>query len=243
MRIAICDDQAENTHALREQIREVCAKLDIELFEIMLFTDGVELVKHYTEQKAFDLIFLDIDMPRISGMEAAQEIRRVSSNVLIVFVTAYQEYMREAFKVEAFDYLVKPVNLRELQDVMKRCMAKYKQQYGHISVKTRQKETVLLSTNEILFAQSHLHHVILTMQDGTEYEVLMKLDELEEKLKQYPQFARCHQSYLANLEYVDALQSDGFAVKKGYRHIAAFVPVSRKRMQQVKSQYLTYRMG
>ena len=109
----------------------------------------------------YDIIFLDIDMPHISGMETAQEIRRVNSSVLIVFVTSYQEYMRDAFRVEAFDYLVKPVNIRELNDVLKRCMAKYTQRYEQIAIKTVEKEMIALSINEILFIQSHLHHIIM----------------------------------------------------------------------------------
>ncbi|MBQ2776872.1 MAG: response regulator transcription factor [Peptococcaceae bacterium] len=243
MRIAICDDRAENVRSLREQIKEVCARLDVAVSEIAVFTDGMELLKEYMAHQAFDIIFLDIDMPRISGMEAAREIRLVNDNVLIVFVTSYQEYMRDAFKVEAFDYLVKPVHIRELHDVLKRCMAKYTQRYGQIVIKTVEKEMIALSTNEILFIQSHLHHIIITMNDGTEYAALMKLDQMEEILRDYSQFVRCHQSYIANLEYTDAIQSDCFTIKKAYRHIAEQVPISRNRMQKVKAQYLTYRMG
>ena len=242
MRIAICDDRAENTKSLREQIRTVAAQLDLELTAVELFTDGTELLKEYMAHQAFDIIFLDIDMPHISGMETAQEIRRVNSSVLIVFVTSYQEYMRDAFRVEAFDYLVKPVNIRELHDVLKRCMAKYTQRYEQIAIKTVEKETIALSTNEILFIQSHLHHIIITMNDGTEYAAHMKLDQMEETLHDYAQFVRCHQSYIANLEYTDAIQSDCFTIKKAYRHIAEQVPISRNRMQKAKVQYLTYRM-
>lgn len=243
MRIAICDDRAENIKSLREQIRTVAAQLDLELIAVELFTDGMELLKEYMAHQAFDIIFLDIDMPHISGMETAQEIRRVNSSVLIVFVTSYQEYMRDAFRVEAFDYLVKPVNIRELNDVLKRCMAKYTQRYEQIAIKTVEKEMIALSTNEILFIQSHLHHIIITMNDGTEHAALMKLDQMEEKLSDYAQFVRCHQSYIANLEYADAMQSDCFIIKKVYRHISEQVPISRNKMQKVKAQYLKYRMG
>ena len=243
MRIAICDDRAENVQSLREQIKEVCARLDVAVSEIAVFTDGMELLKEYMVHQAFDIIFLDIDMPRISGMETAREIRLVNDNVMIVFVTSYQEYMRDAFKVEAFDYLVKPVNIRELHDVLKRCMAKYTQRYGQVAIKTVEKEMIALSTNEILFIQSHLHHIIITMNDGTEYAAHMKLDRMEETLHDYAQFVRCHQSYIANLEYTDAIQSDCFTIKKVYRHIAEQVPISRNRMQKAKSQYLKYRMG
>mgnify|MGYP002508438436 CR=1 FL=1 len=74
---------------------------------ITLFSDAISLLDSIKQKNFYDIIFLDIDMPQLSGMDCAKEIRRLSSDNIIVFVTNYSEYMPNAFTVEAFDFIVK----------------------------------------------------------------------------------------------------------------------------------------
>lgn len=242
MHIAICDDQPEQVQILKEQIKAVCAKRDYSVSKWSVYHSGEELLEAHNAQDKYDIIFLDVDMPGLSGMETAHRLRGMDSEALIIFVTSYLEYMRDAFRVEAFDYLVKPVHIRELDDLMKRCVVKYSQRYGKISVKTVQRETQILSCHKILCIQSRLHHIEITMTDGVVHAVLMKLSQIEEMLKPYSQFVRCHQSYMVNLDCVEAIQQNSFVINKDFQYIQTLIPISRKHLAQVKERYLNYHL-
>lgn len=241
MKIGICDDDLGQLTLLKAQIKEVCAMRDISDISITAYSSGNELLESELV-RMFDIVFLDIDMPELSGMETAQKLRERECEALIVFVTSYQEYMRDAFKVEAFDYLVKPVVIRELDNVIQRCVQKHEQRYGKLSIKTIEKENTVLSCKKIVLLQSRLHHIDIVMNDGTRHTALMRLDQIGEELRDYVQFARCHQSYIVNLDYVESILQSSFKLKKQFQYIQKEVPISRKYLSSMKERYLKYHL-
>ncbi len=241
MKIAICDDQSGQVVLLKAQIKELCAVHDMSDVSIDIYSSGNELLKCET-LRTFDIVFLDIDMPGLSGIDTARKLREMDCEALIVFVTSYQEYMRDAFKVEAFDYLIKPVSMRELNDVVKRAVQKQEQRYGKITVKTVENETLALACRKIVLVQSRLHYIDIMLNDNAVYTVSMKLDWLSELLKPYVQFVRCHQSYIVNLDCVEAIQQNSFKLKKDFQQIQKEIPISRKNLSAMKERYLNYHL-
>lgn len=198
IRIAICDDEQNSRIYLKKLIQEqnvVC--------EITEYKSGEEFL---STNKAFDVIFLDIDLKtNISGMDLAKQIRNreEKKQPMIIFVTGYSEYVFEAFDVEAFHYLVKPVSnekfIEVFQKAVKQISEEMEQQKRTIRVQFANTNKII-PMEDILYAESQNHKVILhTKQETIEYYA--KISDLEEELKE--QFFRIHKGYLVNLACID----------------------------------------
>ena len=115
MKIAICDDEKE----IRESLRKILEEYKEPFEQIDLYTSGEELLEC---DRNYDLLFLDIDMKGINGIETARKIRLKDKKIKIVYVTAYKEYASQAFSVHAFGYLLKPIKkekiYRQIQDAL-----------------------------------------------------------------------------------------------------------------------------
>lgn len=198
IRIAICDDEQNSRIYLKELIQEqnvVC--------EITEYKSGEELLD---ANKRFDVLFLDIDLKtNISGMDLAKHIRNREGKKLpiIIFVTGYSEYVFDAFDVDAFHYLVKPVSKEKFIEVFHKAVSQIteemEQQKRTLHVQFANTNKVI-PIEDILYVESQNHKVILhTKQEMIEY--YEKISDLEDELNE--QFFRIHKGYLMNLAYVD----------------------------------------
>ena len=106
-RIAIVEDQEETRENLNRFVRQYAQEQGLQV-EISLITDGAEIAEHYTP--GFDIIFMDVEMPRLDGFGAAEAIRAVDADVVLVFVTNMAQYAIRGYEVDALDYVLKPVN-------------------------------------------------------------------------------------------------------------------------------------
>ena len=122
MRIAVCDDNKADRQKLIEALRSAVGNVSVNEFE-----DGNELLCSHAHLP-YDLIFLDILMPRISGMDTAERLRKTDTHTPIVFVSSSEEFGVQSYRVLAFDYLLKPVDPKEL----KRCMTRLCDQLHHL---------------------------------------------------------------------------------------------------------------
>lgn len=222
LRIAICDDQAEARDTLRIQLEKI---IDEDTEEIVYeFTSGERTVswlrKHPGE---IDVLFLDVEMNGISGMEAAEQIRSFDKNLLIVFVTGYADYVFDGYRVGALDYLIKPVEQKRLKSVYERI---------HQNLSRQEKKTLIIRNTEgiyrfsyedILYARSERRLIYLVTERG-EYSFYKKLDELEQQLD--CGFVRIHQRYLVNAAKVTRIANSEVEIEQtdGGRTV---LPVSR----------------
>lgn len=239
MHIAICDDEIIFATSIANTIKKYFAQYDLNYTSLTTYTNAFDLLKDYYTNNALDLIFLDIDMPHLSGIELAQKLRNSHCNAIIVFISSHPEFMASSFQVETFDFLTKPVSAEEIQRVLKRCLKKYQQRYGKISIKTSLGNSVIYS-HKLLYATSNKHYVDFIFNDNTRLHSLMKLSQLEEQLAEHPQFARCHQSYLVNLDYISKVESKHLFFTHNYHPIIKTLPVSRTYSQHLKEKFLLY---
>lgn len=239
MHIAICDDQQTAVDTLYRAIKNYFADKDLTLSSLTTYTDGNELLNNYKQNKQLDVLFLDIDMPSISGMEVAQKLRDAGSNTLLVFVTSYPDFMASSFQVETFDFLTKPVSTTALYATLKRCIKKYQQQHGKLTVKTSIGISTIYFPN-ILYIKSTAHYVTFVLKDGSQITSLMTLSQLEERLRPFPQFARCHQSYIANLDYIQDAQKKNLILSPEYHKIIDAIPISRRYSTIIGEKFLRY---
>lgn len=204
LRIALCDDETESKDALRFQLEKVLVEETEEIvYEFSSGTKAVSwLAKHPGE---LDLLFLDVEMKELNGMETAARIREFDTGLIIVFVTGYADYVFDGYRVGALDYLMKPVTVPKLQDLLHRVRAKLTSEEPQtFTIKTID-GTWRFRLHDILYFYSEKRKVTLVTAKG-EYPFYAKLDAIEEKLAS--SFVRIHQRYLINPEAVDYLRAD-----------------------------------
>ena len=241
MNIAVCDDYTEMTDTIYRLIKEYLQNITDRLYDIVPYYDGHSLLSDIQAGKKFDIIFLDIEMPSITGLEVAKQIRQNNFDVLIVFITSHPNFMSASFKVEAFDFLTKPLNTEELYSVLERCLQKYIQTHGQIKVRTPLGIAVI-QLNDIMYIYSEKHYINFILNNDTTIRTLMTLDQLEAELTLYRQFARCHQSYIVNFDYVLEVQRTKILLKIHTDSEKEFIPVSRTYKESVKEKFLLYHL-
>lgn len=204
LRIAICDDETDARDALRIQLEQVLIEETEEI--VYEFSSGINaaswLEKHPGE---IDLLFLDVEMNGLSGMETAEKIRTFNNDLIIVFVTGYSDYVFDGYRVGALDYLMKPVSIQRLTDLFHRVRAKLTWEESQTFTIKNIDGTWRFKLRDILYFYSDKRKVTLVTSNG-EYPFYAKLDEIEAQLTSH--FVRIHQRYLINPAAVDYLRND-----------------------------------
>lgn len=226
MRIAVCDDLKTEREKTINAIKEVMGDFVSEEFD-----DGRELLKSHAE-RPFDLIFLDIIMPGISGMETAAKLREHDKKTPIVFISTSEEFGVQSYRVLAFDYLIKPIDTGLLSSCMKRLYERQRENL-HLSIAYSGTKTDILLSN-IQCLESNLRKVIFTLAENREIEVVGKLSDYEEFLTANG-FCRCHKSYIINIEHIDCIDGDSFILTGGKT-----IKISRSYLQSAKKAYFDY---
>lgn len=237
MNIAVCDDQKEMTNTIHNLIKNYLDEKTNGLNNIRSYFDGDSLLSDIQTGKSFDIIFLDIEMPSITGLEVAKQIRQNNFDVLIIFITSHPNFMSASFKVGAFDFLTKPLDTEELYAVLERCLQKYRQKHGQIKVRTPLGVAVI-QLNDVMYIYSEKHYINFILNNDTTIRTLMTLNQLEAELTLYRQFARCHQSYIVNFDYVVEVQRTKILLK----NYTDSLPVSRAYKESVKEKFLLYHL-
>lgn len=233
MRFAICDDDFKIVGIL-ENIVADCFQNDITRFSYEVFGSGEELLDSFAaEPLAFHVYLLDIEMGEVSGLHAAAMIRKKDVNAEIIFITSHEERMQEAFDVNAFHYLIKPLDIEKTRQVLLRCInwIDKKQRLFHFM---SHKNHYSLYHSQIEFFQSRGREIIIHLTDGSFRTFYGKLDT-QEALLPVTGFARAHKSYIVNL---DSLET----VSKGYvwTHTGQYIPVSRSYRIHFNQLYRDY---
>lgn len=209
IRIAIAEDDPNDMQTLQDYLKRYAAEHGT-VFETSCFSDGDEIVERY--RAGFDLIFMDVDMPFLDGMSAAREIRRMDSEVVIIFITNLAQYAIRGYEVSALDYVLKPVNYFAFSQRLERALTRLKsreQKYVTVPVKGGMRR---LETSRIYYVESRGHDLTFHTGYGA-FHANITMRQAEEKLTG-AHFFRGNNSYLINLEYVEGIQ-DGCAVVRG----------------------------
>ncbi len=198
LRIGICDDQAEARDALRFQLEKVIREgAEQIVYEFSAGEGAVRWLKKHPGE--IDLLFLDVEMKGVSGMEAARQIREFDREICIVFVTGYTDYVFEGYKVNALDYLVKPAGTERLREVLGRVRGHIADSGGRMFSFKNAEGTYRLPLSGISYFYSDRRkvNVAFTGKEGAvSHSFYGKLDEVEAQLD--GGFVRVHQRYLVN---------------------------------------------
>lgn len=233
MRIAICDDDCE----FRQLITGFLQPYKMVYPEITenSFSNGEELVNAYKNNSRFDILFLDIMMKDVDGIEAAKKIRAMDKDVIIIFITGYTEFVPDTFRVGAFQFLLKPVDEVEFKRDFERAVEFFR--INHFKYKIRWKDTTsAVEIKNISYIEAANRHLFVYTTDS-KLECVGKIAEEEKKLTGY-NIVKCHQSYMVNLSYVRQIDNSKVYLAGGKQ-----IPVSRKLKETVKAAFNNYLTG
>lgn len=203
-RIAICDDE----EYFRQDLQELVSSYMIDqgyTFQIDTFCSGEEFMSLGMEMINYTIVFLDINMDEINGVTVAKEIRKISKEAYIVFVTAYVDYALEGYKVDVIRYLLKDNN--SIQNAVRECMDAIVEKMGCVIVKKEftfhEGGRKAVSLERLVYIESKLHKLEFhVMEDSMKiYTMYATLNDIETELD-HKGFIRVHQSFLVNLKYV-----------------------------------------
>ncbi len=202
-KIALVDDEYESAEILSHHIDAYAKEYNV-LFNIFRFKNGMNFIEEYTPE--YDIVFMDIDMPQMNGLEAAGKLREMDSSVVIVFVTFLAKYATRGYKYDALDYMVKPISYSAFRITMDRALQRCAR---------KKKETVILPSSEgdICIELNCLNYVEITNHDITYhtmkgvYKAYGTMRSIE-KLLSPRQFSKCNRCYLVNLRSVTRIQGN-----------------------------------
>lgn len=203
IKIAIVEDEAAVRDQLTDYVRRYTRQYGTE-FEVTCFTDGDEILENY--RPAFDIIFLDVEMKRLNGMETAQRIRELDDDVLLIFITNMAQYAIKGYAVGALDYVLKPVPYFAFSQQLQKVEEQLRRRTRHYLAVPVEGGLRRLDTSRIYYIESEGHRVHFYTEEG-DFAAPGALKALEEKLADRP-FARCNSGYLVNLAQVQAVQQN-----------------------------------
>ena len=200
--LAIVED--EDSYA--EQLTEFINKFQAEsgnTFRITRFRDGDEIVTGYRGN--FDVILMDIEMKLMDGMSAAEEIRKMDRDVIIMFITNMTNYAIRGYQVDALDYVLKPVSYFAFSQKLDRAISRISKEKSNTITIEMSSTIKKLDVDSIFYIESEGHNLIFYTDKG-EFQVRAKMSDYEDLLTPY-NFFRSNKGYLVNLKYVDGVES------------------------------------
>lgn len=225
LRIGICDDETNARDGLRFALERVLVEGQEEI--IYEFTSGESAAGWLrNHQGEMDLLFLDVEMKGMNGMETARKIREYNRELLLVFVTGYSEYVFEGYQVNALDYVIKPADDARLRSILGRVRGLLERERTQMFLLHNTEGSYRFPYRNIDYFYSERRKSIL-VSDGKEYPFYGKLDEVSAQVGDA--FVRIHQRYLVNKERVEHIGKDEVSVG------GKVLPVSRSMKEEAMS--------
>ena len=232
MRIAVVEDE----EAVRRQLTAYIDRYfegNGQRYQLSLFEDGDEILENYTA--SYDLILLDIQMKRLDGLKTAQRLRELDENVYLIFVTNLANYAIKGYSVNAFDFVLKPVNYLMLKALLSRVEKKLDARVSPSITLPTEKGMARVEVREITYVETN-NHVSVVHTDRGDYTLRESMKNIEEMLKGQPVF-RCNNCYLVNLSRVEGVENSEVIVP------GAALAISRPRYKAFMEALTRYMGG
>lgn len=227
IRIAIVDDEESDLLYIKNKISQHLGIRKIS-FEYSLYTSADTLLKSQ-ETESFDVIFMDIDMPKITGMDAAAIINKINPKTLIVFVTNHDELVFKAFRYKAIGFIRKKKFDEEIEDILEIILAELKNMY-HVIQLIEAGKIIKIDLFDVKYVKSCDHYVEFHMKGGY-ITVRKKLDDIQDCIEDYG-FIRIHSRYLVSYRYIFSIEKTTVILNDDMQ-----LPLSRSRIEYVKEKF------
>lgn len=227
MRIAICDDQQEYRKLIIQYVQFYFQEhlLDLETYE---FGSGEELL---SSDKTFDIVFLDIEMNELNGIQTAKELNIRNKNTIIFIVTAYQKYLDDAMDLNVFRYIDKPIQAKRLYNGLDKAIDLINN--NEITFKTRNDGIVTIHKNDIIYVEVK-RKIVYVNTTEKQYIAREKMDFFKENLTA-SYFAIPHVSYVVNFNFVKKFQRDKVQLKNDQ-----IISIAPKKQTEIKKKFMKF---
>lgn len=232
--IAVCDDESLPLRINCTYIEELAKKYKVDA-QIIAFSTGEDVLR-FMENKTIDIVFMDVDLKGLNGIQTAARMLRKNPKILTIFVTGYREFAYDAFTVEAFSFLMKPIDPLRLERIFKKAILQVD------DLNNRRQRMPLIITEDNLKKKINQANILYIERNDTQsvivttsarYCVYESITSLAERLEK--QFLRINQGTIVNLSKVAQLNRSEIVMKTG-----EIFPVGRTYIREVKKRYLEY---
>lgn len=230
MNIVICDDEKVQ--------RELLSKIVSDFFEsrnmpytIREYASAEELLFHHEQNQDFDILLLDIQMKAMNGVQLAEKLRSQNNHAAIIFVTGDPDYVFDGYRVEAVNYLLKPVHESKVIDCLEKAMEKQIQE--KMIILSCEQGLVKIKQNDILHIQSDGHYLNLTTTHTT-YRSKKRLKDMEQELTA-SQFYRVGKSDIVNLEFISRITSKEIILMN-----QTIIPIPKGKYRHVSEAFMNF---
>lgn len=201
--IAIVEDEAQFSAQLQEFLKQYQEEHNVPI-KISTFGDGAEILENY--QNLYDIILLDIEMPKVNGMEAAEQIRKMDSDVVLMFITNMASYAIRGYEVGALDFVMKPINYYTFSMKLTRALKRVKQKEQQQILLSLMDGVKKFGINQIYYVEVQ-NRMLHYYTDEGEYVVRGTMQNVEQMLAPYP-FVKCNHWYIVNLMHVTEVRGN-----------------------------------
>ena len=237
IKVAICDDEEFYRSQLDDMVSVYGNEMDVNV-SIDLYDNAKELMNNIlSKSKEYDLLFLDVEMPGMTGIEMADALRKIDPWVCISFVTSYDAFAIQAFRLDALDYVMKPIKYTQVKHIIEKARIQIdyrknaqKAERRYLKIKSGY-EDVLIDLQNVIYIEKRRNQCVFHKIDEEIccYEPLKKIYERLD----HDAFMYIHQGYIANFNYIKEVKKDVVCFGRGME-----VPLSRKYHDQIKELHL-----
>lgn len=227
--IAIVEDDSQYIATLKEYIARFMKENGVSI-ELKIFTDGKQIVFDY--EPVYDIILMDIEMPGLDGMSAAEKIRETDRDVIIIFITNMAQYAIKGYQVRARSYILKPVNYYSFEMELQEAVGTLSRKKNDFLLLPGEDGLIKVAIGDVYYLESQKHQMMIHTKNGV-IEIRETMKNMEEKLAEY-YFERCNVSYLVNLAHVNGIVGDNVDVE------GEQLPISRQKRKGFVSALSTY---
>lgn len=228
-KIAVCDDQEADSEYVAGLVRE-WAYSSQNAVDIKRFPSAEAFLFDYAENKAYDILLLDIELGGMDGVALAKRIRSTNETVQIVFITGYSDYITEGYEVSALHYLMKPLSREKLFQILDRAAQKIHKNEQTLLLELSG-ETVRVPLYEIRFLEVRQNYVTVSAKNA--YTVKRTLSDFERELDEG--FYRLGRSYIINLAYISKITRTDVFLSEG-----TVIPLPRGQYEPLNRAFISY---